>query len=496
VHELKIAGGWLVDGTGSPPREGEVAISGGRIAEVGDDAGPAREVIEAAGLFVSPGFIDPHSHACGEGMGSVLNAPTAPSAILQGITTVVTGMCGYAPIEVGAHLDAVAERGTALNYALMVGHNTIRRHAMELRAEAPTAAELEAMRRLVRTGMEQGALGLSSGLWYVPGAYAATEEVIELAREVAPFGGLYASHLRSENAETGPQALEEAIDIGREAGVAVQVAHLKAAERPAWGQAAQRLERLVRAQAEGVEVHADMYPYDASATSLNVCLPPEAFEGEGLQAKLEDPVKAREYRAHIAGRLERVGGPEKVLITAASRADVVGKRLDEAAAIMSLPAEEAVIALVLSGSNSAIYFAMAQSDVDAIATHPLVMVGSDSSVRRPGEGMCHPRTWGTFPRFLARYVRDLGRLDWGGAVHRMTGQPAAKFRLRDRGVLRPGAWADIVIFDPHTIRDRATYEEPHAAPVGIRTVLVNGVRVAADGVVTETLPGQVVRGFG
>jgi len=485
-----------VDGTGSPPREGEVAISGGRITDISGDVGAARDVIDAEGLFVSPGFIDPHSHACGEGIGSILNAPTAPSAILQGITTVVTGMCGYSPIGIGAHCDAVAERGTALNYALVIGHNAVRRQVMELRAGAPTAAELEAMRRLVRTGMEQGALGLSSGLWYVPGAYAATEELIELAREVVPFGGLYASHVRSENAETGPQALEEAIEIGRESGAPVQVAHLKAAERPAWGQAKQRLERLERAQAEGVDVHADAYPYDASATSLNVCLPPEAFEGDGLQAKLGDPGNVREYRAHIAGRLERVGGPAKVLITAACRADVAGKRLDEAARIMSLPPEEAVITLVVGGPNSAIYFAMDQSDVDAIVTHPLVMIGSDASVRRPGEGICHPRTWGTFPRVLARYVRELGRLNWGGAVHKMTGQPAAKFRLRDRGVLRAGAWADIVVFDPHTIRDRATYEEPHTAPVGIRTVLVNGVRVAAEGEVTETLPGQVLRGFG
>jgi N-acyl-D-aspartate/D-glutamate deacylase len=496
LHELKIAGGWLVDGTGSPPCEGEIAVSGGRISEIAGDVGVAREVIEAEGLFVTPGFIDPHSHACGEGLGSILNAPTAPSAILQGITTVVTGMCGYAPLETGAHLDAIAERGTALNCALMVGHNTIRRHVMELRAEAPTATELDAMRRLVRTGMEQGALGLSSGLWYVPGAYAETEELIELAREAASFGGLYASHLRGENAETGPQALEEAIEIGRQAGVPVQVAHLKAAERPAWGQARQRLERLVRAQAEGVDVHADVYPYDASATSLNVCLPPEAFEGEGLQAKLGEPVKAAQYRAHITGRLERVGGPAQVLITAASRADVVGKRLGEAAKLMALSPEDAIITLVLSGSNGAIYFAMDQADVDEIAAHPLVMVGSDSSVRRPGEGLCHPRTWGTFPRFLARYVRDLGRLNWGGAIHKMTGQPAAKFRLRDRGVLRAGAWADIVVFDPQSIRDRATYEEPHAAPVGIRTVLVNGVRVAVEGEVTGTLPGHVVRGFG
>ncbi|MBM3501753.1 MAG: amidohydrolase family protein, partial [Armatimonadetes bacterium] len=432
VHELKITGGQVVDGTGAPPGEGEVAVNGGRITEVAADVGPAREVIAAEGHLVTPGFVDPHSHACGQGIGAILHAPTAPSAILQGVTALVTGMCGYSPLEIGAHYDAVAQQGAAVNYALLIGHNTVRQHVMEQRAQPPAELELQRMRGLVRAGMEQGALGLSSGLGYVPGAYAETDELVELAREVAPFGGLYASHIRSEDAQTGPTALDEAIEIGREAGVPVQVAHLKAAERPAWGQGRQRLERLERAQAEGLQVHADAYPYDASATGLAVCLPPEAFESPGLKARLEDPANARRYREHIAGRLERVGGADHVLITAACRSDVAGKRLDDAARVMGVSPEDAVLSLVLGGSTSAIYFAMDHADVDAIVAHPLVMIGSDSSVRRPGEGICHPRTWGTFPRVLARYVRDLGTLHWGGAVHKMTGQAAAKFGLRDR----------------------------------------------------------------
>jgi len=493
VHELKVTGGAVVDGTGAPPRECEVAVSGGRITEVGPSVGPAHQVIDTAGLLVAPGFIDPHSHACGQGIGAVLHAPTAPSAICQGVTTLVTGMCGYSPLEIGAHYDAVAKQGAAVNYALLIGHNAVRQQVLEQRAQAPTDLELARMRSLVRIAMEQGAHGLSSGLWYVPGAYAETEELIELTREVAPFGGLYASHIRGEDAESGPAALEEAITIGREAGAPVQVAHLKAAERPAWGQGPQRLERLERAQAEGVDVHADAYPYDASATGLAVCLPPEAFEGVGLRTRLQDPDNARRYRAHVTGRLERLGGPDRVLITAAHRTDVTGKRLDEAARLMGTEPEDAIISLVLGGSTSAVYFAMDQADVDRIVVHPLVMIGSDSSVRRPGEGMCHPRTWGTFPRVLARYARELGTLSWGGAIHKMTAQPAAKFGLQDRGVLREGAWADIVVLDPQTVGDRATYDAPHTAPVGICTVLVNGVRVVDGGQVTGARPGHVLR---
>lgn len=494
MYDLKIVGGGVVDGSGAPPCECEVAIEGGRIAEVASGVGLAREVIDAEGLLVAPGFIDSHSHACGDGVGSVLHTPTADSAVLQGVTTIVAGMCGYSPIQTGVHYDKVAATGCAVNFALLIGHNSVRRHVMEQRAGAPTAGEMRRMRSLVRSAMEQGALGLSSGLWYVPGAYAKTEELIELAREVRPYGGLYATHVRGENAETGLEALGEAIAIGFEAGVPVQVAHLKAAERPAWGQAKMRLERLERAYAQGLNIHADAYPYAASATGLEVCLPPEAFEGDGLTPRLTDAQRLRRYYEHIRIRLERLGGPQSVLITAARRSDVAGKRLDEAAKIMGLSPEEAILNLIVAGQTSAIYFSMDQDDVDQVLVHPLVMIGSDSGVRRPGEGMCHPRTWGTFPRMLARYVRELGRLSWAEAILKMTSQPAAKFRLRDRGIIRQGAWADLVLLDPRTIRDEATYEDPHAAPTGIRAVLVNGQRVVEDGKITGELPGHVIRG--
>jgi len=494
LHELKISGAQVVDGTGVPPREAEVAISGGRVMGVAADVGAARQVVEADGLYLAPGFIDVHSHADGEGVGSILHAPTAPSAILQGVTTVVAGMCGFSPLQIGAHLDAVAQKGTAVNYALMIGHNGVRKEVMGLCAEAPSAGELARMRALVAVGMRQGARGLSTGLWYVPGAYAATEEIVELAKVAAELGGLYASHLRSENAETGPQALEEAIEIGRQAGAAVQVAHLKAAERPAWGQGPARLKMLEEARAEGADIHADAYPYDASATNLNVLLPAEAFEGEGLAPKLTDPAQAREFRAHIVGRMERIGGPDHVLIAlAAARPEAAGRRLDQVAGELGVSPEDAVIELVLGGNTSAIYFGMDQADVDAILVHPLVMIGSDSSVRSPGEGVCHPRTCGTFVRVLARYARELGGLDWGTAVHKMTGLPAVKFGLGDRGVIRAGAWADVVLFDPQTVGDHATYDDPHAAPSGIRRVLVNGEVVVEEGRIVGVLPGQVLR---
>ena len=494
MHEIKVVGGQVIDGTGSLPRPAEVGISGGRVTEVAEEVGPARAVIDADGLFVAPGFIDVHSHGDGEGVGSLLHAPTAPSVILQGVTTVIAGMCGFSPLQIGPHLDAVAEMGVTLNYGVMIGHNAIRKEVMGLQAGAPTPAQLAAMRDLVAAAMRHGARGLSTGLWYVPGAYAQTEEIIALARAAAELGGLYASHLRSENAESGPQALAEAIEIGRQAGISVEVAHLKAAERSAWGQGPARLAQIEQARARGVEIHADAYPYEASATGLNVLLPPEAFEGEGLKSKLSDPVRAREYRAHIAERLERIGGPGEVIIAlAAARPEVAGRRLDEVAAALGQSVDDLVLELVLGGATSAIYFSMDQADVDAIVTHPLVMIGSDSSLRHPGEGVCHPRTWGTFPRVLSRYARELQAVDWGPAVHKMTGLPARKFGLMDRGVLQPGAWADLVLFDPQRVQDNATYDDPHAAPSGIRQVLVNGETVVVDGAITEARPGRVLR---
>jgi N-acyl-D-amino-acid deacylase len=493
VHELKIVGASVIDGTGAPPRECEIAVSGGRINALAPSLGPAHRVTDAGGLFVAPGFIDAHTHASGEGIGAILNAPTAPSATSQGVTTIVSGMCGYSPLEIGAHLDAVAEKGTALNYALVIGHNSIRSHVMGQRADRPKSVELDQMRALISTGMQQGAFGMSTGLWYVPGAYAETDEVVKLAKVVAEYGGIYASHVRSETAETGPAALLEAMEVGRQAGVPVQIAHLKAAEQPAWGQGPDRLALLERGRAEGVDVHADAYPYDASATNLNVLLPADAFEGAGLGSNISDPTCLEECRRYARNRLERIGGPDGVLITVADEPDVVGKRLGEAAEQLSTAPEDLVIRLVLAGYTSAIYSSMDQGDVDAIVTHPLVMIGSDSSVRAPGEGMCHPRTWGTFPKVLARYVRDLGALEWGEAIAKMTSRPAAKFGLQDRGVLREGAWADLVIFDPERVADTATYDDPHGPPVGIRQVLVNGVSVVTDGQPTGDLPGHVLR---
>ncbi len=494
MHELKIAGGQVIDGTGAAPRPAEVGVSGGRITDVAEEVGPARAVIEADGLYVAPGFIDAHSHADGEGVGSLLHAPEAPSAILQGVTTVIAGMCGFSPLLTGAHLDAVAEKGAVLNLGVMIGHNSIRKEVLGLHAGAPTPTQLTAMRDLVAAGMRQGARGLSTGLWYVPGAYARIEEIVALARVAAEFGGVYASHLRSENAETGPAALAEAIEIGRQAQIPVEVAHLKAAERPAWGQGPARLAMLEQARAEGVDIHADAYPYDASSTNLNVLLPAEAFEEDGLRAKLADPARAREYRAHIADRLERIGGPDRVIVAlAAARPEAAGRRLGQLAAEVGQSAEDLVIDLVVGGHTSAIYFSMDQADVDMIVEHPLVMIGSDSSVRRPGEGVCHPRTWGTFVRVLARYARERKTLAWGEAIHRMTGLPARKFGLTDRGVLQPGAWADLVLFDPQAVQDRATYDDPHAAPSGIRRVLVNGETVVVDGEIGQARPGQVLR---
>ncbi|MFQ6133225.1 MAG: amidohydrolase family protein [Armatimonadota bacterium] len=494
--DIALVNGQLVDGLGGEPKAADLGIKGGRIETIAPRLGAAKLTIDAAGRCVAPGFIDVHNHGHVEGEGGVLTAPGCQNLVAQGVTTIVCGNCGDSPLPIGEHLARVEAVPRAVNYAVLVGHGVVRSHVMGTRASKPTSAEAEDMRSIVAEAMDQGAVGVSTGLWYVPGAFAEVSEIIDLATVVSAAGGIYASHVRDE-ADGGLAAAEEAIEVGRRAGISVQISHLKRWGQPHAGTSADLLARVDAARAAGISVNADAYPYEASSTGLATLLPRKAFESGKFEERMDDPEQREQAQAFARARLENIGGPERVLITRCSAdASLVGKRLAEAASIMGQTAEDCIIELVIAGPVGGVFFAMDPADVDRILSHPAVMVGSDGSAHADGESLCHPRTYGCFARVLRRMVREKKLLSLGEAVRKMTSLPAAKFGFQGRGALAEGNWADIVVFDPQTIADTATYEQPRQYPVGLDWALVNGEVVFERGQFTPARPGRILRHTG
>jgi N-acyl-D-amino-acid deacylase len=490
-YDLVIRGGTLYDGTGAPGVRADVAVAGDRIAAVGPVAERGRTEIDAGGMAVAPGFIDVHSHDDF----AVLLDPEMPCKVMQGVTTDVVGNCGsgVVPFEAGlqrfrrlhpeadpapwqgfaGYLGRVAETRPSLNVAVLMGHGTLRHGAMGVEPRPPRADELDRMRDGVREGAAAGAVGLSTGLIYEPGRYAATEEIVALAQALGgPAGGLYATHMRNE-AEGLLAAVREAIRIGEEAGVPVQISHHKASGRANWGRVRESIRLIEEARARGLDVTADQYPYTAGSTSLAAVVQNGAFRrdspgGIGQLAAADVLVAAAPLHPAWEGR------------TLATLAEEWG--LDTEAAAERLVAEEGQACFV-------VLFTMSEDDVRTVLAHPTTMIGSDGV---PAGSKPHPRLYGCFPRVLGHYVRE-GVLDLAAAVHRMTGMPAAKFRLTARGIVRPGAFADLVVFDPARIGDTATYDDPRRFPVGIHSVYVNGVAVAREGRHTGARPGRALR---
>lgn len=495
--EIVIRNGTLVDGLGGPPRQADVVIANGRVARIverHDGASPVEPAsavreIDAAGLVVAPGFIDVHTH---DDL-AFLTSPSMDFKVMQGVTTCIAGNCGagaapanerfrqafergWAAVLGGAvdnwrwetcgeFYDAVAQAGISVNAAFLVPHGVLRFVAMGAERRAPTAEELDDMRRLLDEGMRAGALGLSTGLIYAPGRYADTEELIALARVVAEHDGVYASHIRNE-ADGVLDAMEEAFRIGREAGVPVQISHHKAALRQNFGRTRDSLALLDRRRAEGIDAHIDMYPYTGSSGPL------AAYLFEGLTPEL----------AH-----------DWMIASVETHHEYEGRRLSDIAAEMQVTPYEAGKRLVEleRGGVVAILFIMDENDLRRVFAHETCMGGSDGIPSRTGKP--HPRLYGTFPRLLARYVREERLVPIETAVRKLSALPARKFRLKDRGELREGFWADVVVFDPDTIADTATYEDPRRFPKGIEYVIVNGRVVVDQGHHTGVPAGQVLR---
>jgi N-acyl-D-amino-acid deacylase len=526
VLDVKIVGGQVIDGTGAPARRADVGLTGDRITAVGDLAAePAGRTIEAAGRVVTPGFIDMHSHSDWRLWGN----RRAESKIRQGVTTEVVGNCGFSPAPVADeyrsemagfalyvppgmdfswrsvrdYLARYESEGVALNVAQLIGHGTLRLAAMGFARRPPTAGEQRAMERMMDEAMADGAWGLATGLIYAPGSYAATEEIIGIARRAAGRG-FYASHIRGEGA-TLLDAVAEAIRVGREGGLPAQVSHIKAAGRPNWGKVADALALIDAARAQGQDVMADVYPYTASSTTLRTLLPDWVLEGgiDAMLKRLADPRDRERIRRELTGGgeglLRGLEWSDIMVAYAPSRPEAQGRRLAEIAAARGEDPLDAAIEVIVAeqGKGYMILFQLDEADLRRALAHPHVMIGSDGSALAAegplAVGKPHPRSYGTFPRVLGRYARDEGALTLPEAVWKMTGLPARRLRLADRGVLAPGAMADVVVFDAATVADRATYEDPHRYAAGIGHVLVNGRVVVADGEHTGALPGRVLR---
>ena len=491
IYDVVIRGGTVYDGSGAPGVPSDVALQGDRIAAVGHIPGRGDSELDATGMAVVPGFIDAHTH---DDL-AVLLDPEMSFKVLQGVTTDVVGNCGsgVAPFAAGLrrfrrfHPDAapapwdgfagylarVAEIRPSLNVAVLMGHGTLRTGAMDNAQRAPSARELGHMRDGVTEGVAAGAVGLSTGLIYEPGRYARTEEIIDLARALGAGGGLYATHMRSE-ADALLEAVREAIQIGEEAGVPVQISHHKASGHNNWGRVRDSLRLIEEARSRGIDVTADQYPYTAGSTSLAAVIQNGAF------------------RRDSPGGLGRLKAADVLIASAPRHPAWEGQTLAALGTEWALDEGETAERVVREEGDACfvVTFTMAEEDVRTVLAHPSTMIGSDGV---PAGGKPHPRLYGCFPRVLGHYVREQGVLDLATAVHKMTAMPAAKFKLAGRGSVRVGAFADLVIFDPARIADVATYQEPRRFPDGIRAVYVNGTAVAREGHHTGARPGRALR---
>jgi dihydroorotase/N-acyl-D-amino-acid deacylase len=529
-HDLLIAGGHVVDGTGSPWFRADVAIRGDRIAAIGRGLGPARDTLDATGMAVAPGFIDMLGHS----EFRLLADGRAISKIAQGVTTEITGEVSsvapagprareerrseiepwgveYAWDDLDGYLAELERRGTAINLGTWIGLSTLRVDVVGSDERPATAAEMTAMRAELQTAMAQGAFGLSSGLIYAPGRFASTDEIVELARVAAEGGGIYATHMRSEGARL-LEAIDEAIAIGEQAEIPVLIHHLKASGQRNWGKMAEAIERIEAARGRGLDVMASVYPYVASSTGLDQVLPGWVTEGgyEKTLARLADPDIRDSLEAEMSGQSSSgdwnlgtsAGGPSGVQISdviADSLARYEGMRLDAVARERGQSAAAAALDILAGDAlrTSAIYFSMSEDDLVLALRQPWVMIGGDAGVRALDGPLSrdtpHPRAYGTFPRILCRYAREQGILSLEEAVRKMTGLPAARAGLAERGVLKTGLYADVTVFDPATVCDTATFEEPKQLAVGIRHVVVNGVPVLRDSEPTSARPGRGLR---
>ena len=500
-YDLLITNARIVDGSGNPWFRADIGIQGGHITRIGRiDRSQGRQTIDAKGQIVAPGFIDVHTH-----VESIYNQPAAENFIRMGVTSLVTGNCGTSVTDVGEFLGRIKQKPLAVNLATLIAHGSVRRKVIGLDDRAPTPDELKQMETIVEQAMKDGAVGLSTGLIYVPGTYAKTDEIVDLARVVARHGGLYATHMRNEG-EKVADAIKESIQIGEQAGLPVEISHFKISSKNLWGQSPTTIGLVREARSRGLNVTVDQYAYTASSTSLESRLPGWLRAGgfEAAKTRLTDTAVRERVIKEMKEGLKRNGFKDYGYAMVASYgADQTfnGKSIAEITKQVRGKSDvksqiEQIITMYEAGGAGMVYHGMSEQDVQNIMREPFTMIASDSGVRQIDESVPHPRGYGNNVRVLGHYVRELKLISLEDAIRKMTSLPAQTFGFGDRGLLRPGFAADLVIFDENVISDRATFVKPHQYAVGISYVIVNGELVFADGVMTNARPGVALRGGG
>ena len=498
TYDVIIRHGRVVDGSGNPAFFADVAVKKGRIAAIGRVAGHAKTEINASGLIVAPGFIDVHTHA-----DDIADMPRAENFVRMGVTTIVAGNCGGSTLNVAKLFRAVEHTNVAVNVATLVGHNSVREKAMGGSFDRPpTPQELAMMKALIEQAMKDGAVGLSTGLIYQPGVFAQTDEIVELAKVIEPYDGIYTSHMRHEDNQIY-KALDEVFRVAREAGVRAEVSHIKLGGPSAWGQADRVLAYIEKARAEGLDVTQDQYAYTASSTTMRQLIPDSALEGGRMQftQRIADPEQKQRIVAEMKQNLRSKGRNDySYAVIASYRHDksLNGLSIAEAAKVRrgsdSLDDQvEMVLEIEKEGGASGVFHGMSEDDLKVFMRHANTMIACDSGLRKLGEGMPHPRGYGNNARVLARYVRELKVLGLEDAIRKMTSLPANTFHFKCRGELREGNWADIVVFDPEKVQDTSTYKDPHHYATGIPYVLVNGIPVIMKSEHTGAKAGQPLR---
>ncbi len=500
-YDILIVNGKIYDGAANPWSYGDIAIKGDTIIAMGYLPGAtATRRIDAKGMAVAPGFIDIHSH----GRRGIEAVPTAENYLREGVTTIIEGPDGSSPLPLKPFFESLTAKGMSINLASFVGHGTIRTQVMGLVNRQATPDELNKMRELARQAMLDGAVGLSTGLFYVPGNYANTEEVIELGKIVGPMGGFHESHMRDESDHI-LDSVRETIRIGEEGGLPTQITHHKVVGTSNWGQNVATLKLVEEARTRGVDVSIDQYPYTASSTGIAALFPQWAQEGgqKSLLERLSAPTSREKIKTAIMTNIRdnRGGGDPKniVIVNCSFDESLAGKSLADLTRARGVPvnfdtAAETAIALQSKGPCSAVYHAIAEPDIERIMKSPYTMIASDGDIPIFGKAAPHPRSYGTFARVLGVYVRERHVITLEDAIHKMSGMPAARLKFGDRGLLKPGMKADVVVFDPNTVIDKATFEQPHQYSVGFREVIVNGKFAMLDGKVTAERPGRILYG--
>lgn len=498
--DILIKNGKIIDGTGNSWYYGNIGIWNGKIVAIGNlDGATANKEIDAKGLMVAPGFIDVHAHIEGD----ELDVPTADNFIFDGVTAVVTGNCGGSNVDLKSYFHRLDSIGMSLNVASLIGHNSVRRSVMGDAQRDPSLEEQKKMEQLVEQAMKDGAVGLSTGLIYVPGTYSKTPEVIGLGKAASKYGGVYASHIRNEG-DRVTDAIEEAVNIGRQANMPVEISHFKVTYKTNWGRSVNTIAQVDAARTEGIDVTIDQYPYIASSTTLDTTVPEWAFSGgrDSLYIRLDNPRTRAQIKKEMLESLKRKQLKDysyAVIARYGPDDSYNGKSISEVNKLRGKKSKaeeeaETILELIKSGRVQMVYFSMNEEDVERIMKYPFAMTASDAGIVEFGKNMPHPRAYGTNARVLGRYVRERKVMTLEEAIRKMTSLPAQKFKFKDRGLLREGFAADVVVFDETGVMDMATFENPHAYSKGFKYIIVNGQVVVDEGKHTGVRSGVVLKG--